>query len=135
MATPNAADARPRLVRDDAPAAAPEADTSERRVPSLVWVLLGLIAVLLGAAVLQTERLDRMTDRATRLAADLDAVQIELAGARTQIRSFEMQRQLVQESVTDLAQRVSLLDELVRTDPASPPAAAEPLPATPEPAH
>ena len=43
MATPNAADARPRLVRDDAPAAAPEADTSERRVPSLVWVLLGEI--------------------------------------------------------------------------------------------
>jgi hypothetical protein len=133
MATPNAADARPRLVRDGAPAQ-PTPDTAERRVPSLVWVLLGLLAVTLGAAVVQTERLDRMSDRAVRLAADLDATQIELAGARTQIRSFEMQRQLVQESVTDLAQRVSLLDELVRTDPAPPPIAPPPAPAA-EPAR
>jgi hypothetical protein len=128
MANPNI-DARPRLVRSDAPGAAGD-DTAERQVPSLVWVLVGLIAFSLGAAVLQTERLDRMSDRADALAKRADALQLELAGARTQIRTFEMQRELVRESVADLAQRVSMLHELVRVD-ALPARPAEP----PEPAH
>jgi hypothetical protein len=128
MANPNI-DARPRLVRSDAPGVAGD-DTAERQVPSLVWVLVALIAFSLGAAVLQTERLDRMSDRADALAKRADALQIELAGARTQIRTFEMQRELVRESVADLAQRVSMLHELVRVD-ALPARPAEPS----EPAH
>jgi hypothetical protein len=121
MATPNAVDTRPRLVRGDGASDDSAPDTAARQVPSLVWVLLGLLAFAFGAAVLQTERLDSMSDRATALAAHVDSLQIELAGAQTQVRTLEMQRQLVQESVADLAQRVSLLDELVRSDAAPEP--------------
>jgi hypothetical protein len=109
-------EARPRLVRGDDAGHAAAGDSAERQVPSLIWVLAGLIAFSLGAAVLQTERLDRMSDRAEALSKRADALQLELAGARTQIRTFEMRRELVRESVADLSQRVSMLQELVRSD-------------------
>src|SRR5512134_1939824 len=102
MANPNAAEARPRLVKsEEQPATG--SDETRRSVPPLVWVLAALLAFTLGASVLQTERLDRMTERAEALAARADSLQLELANARTQIHTYEMQRNLVRESVADIA--------------------------------
>ncbi len=122
MANPNAAETRPRLVKtgEELPFAG-HAQT-RRSVPALVWVLAALLAFALGASLLQTERLDRMTERADSLAARADALQIELANANTQIRSYEMQRTLVRESVADIAERIAVLYEVVRTGAAPAPA-------------
>lgn len=122
MANPNAAEARPRLVKtaEDRPDAGH--DETRRPIPPLVWILAALLAFALGASVLQTERLDRMTERADTLAARTDALQIELANARTQIHTYEMQRNLVRESVADIAERIAVLYEVVRSGSAPAPA-------------
>ena len=121
MANPNAAEARPRLVKsEEQPATG--SDETRRSVPPLVWVLAALLAFTLGASVLQTERLDRMTERAEALAARADSLQLELANARTQIHTYEMQRNLVRESVADLAERIAVLYEVVRSGSAPEPA-------------
>lgn len=120
MANPNAAEARPRLVKPVDAEAAQGHDETRRPVPALVWVLAALLAFALGASVLQTERLDRMSERADALSARADALQIELAAARTQIRTYEMQRNLVRESVADIAERVAVLYEVVRSGVAEP---------------
>ena len=121
MANPNAAEARPRLVKaEEQPATG--SDETRRSVPPLVWVLAALLAFTLGASVLQTERLDRMTERAEALAARADSLQLELANARTQIHTYEMQRNLVRESVADLAERIAVLYEVVRSGSATEPA-------------
>jgi hypothetical protein len=130
MANPNAADARPRLVPSDESQPprheSREAghDETRRPVPALIWVLAALLAFALGASVLQTERLDRMTERADALASRADSLQLELASARTQIHTYEMQRNLVRESVADLAERIAVLYEVVRSG--SPPPAGLP---------
>jgi hypothetical protein len=125
MANPNAAEARPRLVTPTEGSQEIGHDETRRGgVPALVWVLAALLAFALGASVLQTERLDRMTERADSLAARADALQLELASAQTQIRTYEMQRNLVRESVADIAERIAVLYEVVRSG--SPPAATLP---------
>jgi outer membrane murein-binding lipoprotein Lpp len=121
MANPNAAETRPRLVTAEEPPAT-GSDETRRSVPPLVWVLAALLAFTLGASVLQTERLDRMTERAETLAARADSLQLELANARTQIHTYEMQRNLVRESVADIAERVAVLYEVVRSGSAPEPA-------------
>jgi hypothetical protein len=131
MANPNAAEARPRLVKSADAQPGAGRDETRRSVPALVWLLAALLAFALGASVLQTERLDRMTERADALAARADALQIELADARTQIQTYETQRNLVRESVADIAERVAVLYEVVRSGPAPAPSLPAEQPAEP----
>ena len=95
----------------------------------LSWVIAALLACALGAAALQTNRLARMTERADQLAAESAQLRNELGDAQAQIRSFEKQRDLVRESVSDLAARVAALSQLLK--PAVAPTPAAPPPAEP----
>jgi septal ring factor EnvC (AmiA/AmiB activator) len=127
VTTPGAQDARPRLVRGGAEQADARAPRPTRR--RLSWVIALLLACALGAAALQTNRLARMTERADQLAAESAQLRTELGDAQAQIRSFEKQRDLVRESVSDLAARVAALSRLLT--PAVAPTAAAPPPAEP----
>ena len=127
MTTPGAQDARPRLVRGGAEQ--PEtraARPTGRRLPGLLLVVL---ALALAAAAVQTNRLTHMTERADQLAAESAQLRSDLGDAQAQIRSFEKQRDLVRESVADLATRVAALSQLLK--PAVAPTAAAPPPAEP----
>jgi len=129
---PNPAEAGPRLVRTDAPRPAPAREADRRGgLPGLVWALAILLAFVLGAAVLQTGRLARMTERADRLAAKADGLQAELDGAQAQIRTYEMERDRVRESVADLAERVAALYQIVRPGSPAPSSPSEPARPTP----
>jgi hypothetical protein len=99
-------------------------------------VLTALLALAFGAAALQTDRLSRMTARADELAAEAAGLRGELADAQAQIRSFEKQRDLVRESVADLATRVAALSEILKpgvAPTAAAPPAAEPSAQLPHP--
>jgi len=136
VTTPGAQDAKPRLVRggaDAAPAEARETRPTRRRLP---WLLAALLACALAAVALQSSRLARMTERADQLAAESAALRGQLGDAQAQIRSFEKQRDLVRESVADLAARVAALSELVKprvAPTAAAPPAAEPSAQLPHP--
>jgi hypothetical protein len=114
MANPGMPEKRPRLVRGGADAGrtpatgAPEV-RSRRRGPALAFVLAALAAVALGAALLQTERLDRVT-------AQADALRAANQELEARIEGYEQQRALIRESVADLAARVAALGEIVRAD-------------------
>jgi hypothetical protein len=119
-ANPDAVDAKPRPSRGG------EARSGERRKPrgasALSWLLAGLLAFVIGAAVVQTRRLDRMTARADELAAKSEALQGQLSQAQARIDKLEAQRGLVRESVADLAQRIAALYEIGQPGGAPPPA-------------
>jgi hypothetical protein len=122
VADPITRDARPRLVQSGAENAA--AREAQRPGPSgLTWVLAGLLAFAIGAAAVQSARLDRMTEHADELTAHAEALRVELADAQVQIRTYESQQELVRASVADLADRVAALYEIVRSGAA--PAADE----------
>ena len=120
MANPSPLDSKPRLLRGGEPLRVPRG--SRRSTPGLVWVLAGLLAFTVGAAVVQSQRLDRMTARADELAARSEALQTELTQAQARIQTLEAQRGLVRESVADLAQRVAALYEIVQPGGATLPA-------------
>jgi len=136
VTTPGAQDARPRLVRGGAGAEPVDARTGRPTRRRASWVLVAVLACALAAAALQSSRLARMTERADRLEAESTALRSQLGDAQAQIRSFEKQRDLVRESVADLAARVAALSELVKRGvapaPAAPPA-AEPSAQLPHP--
>ena len=94
----------------------------------LTWVLAGLLAFAIGAAAVQSARLDRMTEHADELTAHAEALRVELADAQVQIRTYQSQQELVRASVADLADRVAALYEIVKNGaaPASDEAAATP---------
>jgi septal ring factor EnvC (AmiA/AmiB activator) len=127
MTTPGAQDARPRLVRGGAEQ--PEMREARPTRRRLSWVIAALLACALGAAALQTHRLARMTERADQLAAESAQLRSDLGNAQAQIRTFEKQRELVRESVADLATRVAALSQMLK--PAVPPTAAAPPAAEP----
>jgi hypothetical protein len=113
MADPIAREARPRLVLGGAE----NAETHEERRPhasGLIWVLAGLLAFAIGAAAVQSARLDRMTAHADQLTEHAEALRVELLDAQAQIHTYETRQELVRESVADLADRVAALYEIVR---------------------
>jgi len=127
VADPITRDARPRLVQGGAEDA--EAREAQRSGASgLTWVLAGLLAFAIGAAAVQSARLDRMTEHADELTAHAEALRVELADAQVQIRTYQSQQELVRASVADLADRVAALYEIVKNGaaPASDEAAATP---------
>ena len=121
MASPSALDSEPRLRKGGEPLGGAR---SNRRAaaPGLLWVLAGLLAFTIGAAAVQSERLDRMTRRADELAAKSEALQTELTQAQARIQSLEAQRGVVRESVADLAERIAALYEIVQPGGAPRPA-------------
>ena len=131
MASPGMPESRPRLLKGGADGA-PEPGARRRgRSRGLLWLLGALLVMLLGAALLQTERLDRLREQADGLRSANSALQAELADAQARLQGYEQQRALVRESVADLAQRVGALAEFVRADGdarSAPPASAEPEP-------
>ena len=113
MADPIARDARPRLLQGGGEDA--EARAAQRSGASgLTWVLAGLLAFAIGAAAVQSARLDRMTEHADELTAHAEALRVELADAQVQIRTYQSQQELVRASVADLADRVAALYEIVK---------------------
>jgi hypothetical protein len=122
VANPGAPDSRPRLVKGGADAPAPGGARSERgRRPRLTWILAALLAAALGAAVLQTGRLDRVT-------AEAEALRAANQELEARIQGYEQQRALIRDAVADLASRVAALGEIVRPDAAASEAAPEPAP-------
>src|SRR5262245_17075275 len=113
MADPIAREARPRLVHGGAEQEEPR-ESLRSSPPGLLWVLAGLLAFAIGAAAVQSARLDRMTEHADQLTEHAEALRLELLDAHAQIRAYESQQEQVRVSVADLADRVAALYEIVR---------------------
>jgi hypothetical protein len=86
-----------------------------------MWLLVLLVAAGGVTAWVQTQRLTRAEGRVTALSEQVLGLQSQLSAANTQIHTYEMQRGQVREAVSDIAQRVLMLNELVGG--ANPPAA------------
>jgi hypothetical protein len=113
VADPGMREAKPRLVRGGAENAEPH-EAQRSSPPGLVWVLAGLLAFAIGAAAVQSARLDRMTEHANRLTEHAESLRVELLDTHAQLRAYETQQEQVRESVADLADRVAALYEIVR---------------------
>ncbi len=89
-----------------------------------LWLALVAVAAAV-AALVQTQRLDLATARATALSEQVIGLGAQLSAANTQIASYEMQRSQVREAVSDISLQVMLLQEMVADDtsPTGPPEA------------
>ena len=89
-----------------------------------LWLAL-VAAAAAVAALVQTQRLDLVTARATALSEQVIGLEAQLSAANTQIATYEMQRGQVREAVSDISLRVMLLQEMVADDtsPTGPPEA------------
>ncbi|MGH0031130.1 MAG: hypothetical protein ACQGVC_15150 [Myxococcota bacterium] len=112
-----------------APAAAPQAQEKEQEKGTRwgLWLLVALLVGVGAAAWIQTERLTTAEGRITALEDQVVASQAQLSAANLQIQTFEMERAQVREAVSDLSERVLLLNELVGgPSPVAPPPEAAP---------
>jgi hypothetical protein len=106
-----------RVVPFGAPRREPARAESERNGVS--WSAFGiavaLIAFAAAALIVQTHRVGTLTDRASRLEAQLDA-------ANAQLATYHAQLGLIRTSVAAVADQVANLSTLVEADPGATPA-------------
>ncbi len=105
------------------PAQTAAAAEPKRSRLGLRLLTLGAIAAAV-AALVQTQRLQEVTARATALSEQVIGLGAQLSAAHTQIASYEMQRGQLREAVSDISLRVLLLGEMLADD-ASPTEPAE----------
>jgi hypothetical protein len=118
------------------PAPLPANPQEKKGPPWGLWLLAGLLAVATVVGWVQSERLAQSEARVTALSEQVLGLEAQLSVANTRIHTFEMERGEVREAVSDIAQRVLLLSELVGgpTEPAAAPEAASETTPEPEPA-
>lgn len=95
-----------------------------------MWLLVLLVAAGGVTAWVQTQRLTQAEGRATALSEQVLGLQSQLSAANTQLHTYEMERGQVREAVSDIAQRVLMLNELVGGSSA--PGSSSAPPTTPE---
>lgn len=131
----NSAEAKPKLVpvgetegpktAPPPPAGAPSEPQRDRRGRIFMW----LFAVAVVLLLLAFYGLSAQTRRVEALSGQVEGLELQLSAANAQLRSYDMQLELVRESVVDVLQQMSVLHELVNTDPMAPSA---PAPGPPE---
>lgn len=136
MAQPNPiksakpAESKPTLVSVETTPSRRGSDESEGTSMTL-WVV-GALAILLGVfALWQTEQLGAANERIGVLEDRVLGLDTQLMAAQTQISTYEMQRGLVRDAVTDISDRMNVLREMVGAGPAIPSALAA-TPVVPE---
>ena len=137
MSEPNPTKAKPKLVSVAAsespetttppPAGAPSEPKRESRGGVFKW-LFGVAVVLL---ILSLYGLSEQTRRVEALAGQVEGLEVQLSAASVQLRNYDMQLELVRKSVGDVLQQLSILHELVNTDPMAPSVPADPAPPIP----
>ena len=98
-----------------------------------LWIV-GALALLLGLfSMWQGEQLTAANERIAALEDRVLGLDTQLIAAQTQISTYEMQRGLVRDAVTDISDRMNALREMVGAGPAIPSAlAATPVVTEPE---
>jgi hypothetical protein len=92
-------------------------------------LLVALVAVTAITTWVQSQRLDRAEARANALSEQVLGLEAQLSAANTQIHTYKLERGQVREAVSDITQRVLVLNELVGgATEAAPPPGAEPAP-------
>ena len=91
----------------------PAAPRERKGTRWVTWLLLLLLGVAAVTAFVQSQRLAGAEQRATALSEQVLGLEAQLSAANTQIHTFEMERGQVREAVSDIAERVLLLNELV----------------------
>ena len=102
----------------------PARGSSEKGSSTGLW-LLGALALVLGLfALWQSEQLTTANERIANLEERVVGLDTQLVAAQTQISTYEMQRGLVRDAVTDISDRMNALREMVGAGPAIPSALA-----------
>ncbi len=111
------AESKPTLVSVETTPARSGSD--ERRGSSTSLWVIGALAVVLGLfAMWQTEQLGAANERISALEDRVLGLDTQLLAAQTQISTYEMQRGLVRDAVTDISDRMNALREMVGAGPA-----------------
>jgi TolA-binding protein len=83
-----------------------------------LWILGALVLVLGAFALWQSQQLSQANERIATLEDRVLGLDSQLWAAQTQIQTYEMQRGLVREAVTDISDRMTALREMVGAGPA-----------------
>jgi uncharacterized protein HemX len=83
-----------------------------------LWIVAALALVLGMFGMWQNQQLTQANDRITTLEDRVLGLDSQLSSAHTQIQTYEMQRGLVRDAVTDLSDRMNALREMVGAGPA-----------------
>lgn len=120
MAQPNSAkpaESKPTLVSVETTPA--RAGSQERKRSNRgLWILAALAVVLGIFALWQSQQLTEAGARIVTLEDRVVGLESQLSSAHTQIQTYEMQRGLVRDAVTDISDRMNLLREMVGAGPA-----------------
>lgn len=92
----------------------PERKGVSRGLFAFVVVLLALALTGLYA---QTRRAAAQAERIAVLGNQVEGLEVQLSAAETQLANYDMQLSLVQDSVTDMYEKMGALLELVTTSP------------------
>jgi len=143
MAQPNPvkpAESKPTLVSVESTPARTGAKEPKRSNTG-IWILAAIAGLLAIFALWQSQQLTDAGARIVTLEDRVLGLESQLSSAHTQIQTYEMQRGLVRDAVTDISDRMNLLREMVGAGPAlgasalmateTPVATAEEAPAAP----
>ena len=131
MAQPNPvkpAESKPTLVSVES---TPARTAKQKRKGSStgLWLLAALALCLGVFALWQNQQLTQASERIVTLEDRVLGLGSQLSAAHTQIQTYEMQRGLVRDAVTDISDRMNVLREMVGAGPALATDATEVLPA------
>jgi hypothetical protein len=137
MTESNTAEGKPKLVpigRSEGPeaatpppAGAPPEPERESRGGIFKWLFVVAVVLL----ILALYGLSEQVRRVEALSGQVEGLEVQLSAANVQLRSYDMQLERVRKSVGDVLQQMSLLHELVHTDPMAPRVPAAPPPQGP----
>ena len=137
MTESNSAEAKPKLIpvggtegprtATPPPAGAPSEPQREPRGRIFMW----LFAVAVVLLLLALYGMSAQTRRVEALSGQVEGLEVQLSAANVQLRNYDMQLELVRKSVGDVLQQMSILQELVNTDPMAPSAPAARPPESP----
>ena len=111
------AESKPTLVSVES--TAPRSGSQQRKGSNTgLWILCVLALALGTFALWQSQQLTQANDRIATLEDRVLGLDSQLWAAQTQIQTYEMQRGLVREAVTDISDRMNALREMVGAGPA-----------------
>jgi hypothetical protein len=106
------AESKPTLVSVESTAS--RSGSQERKGSNTgLWILGALVLVLGAFALWQSQQLSQANERIATLEDRVLGLDSQLWAAQTQIQTYEMQRGLVREAVTDISDRMTALREMV----------------------
>ena len=121
-ANPSVAENKPKLTAVPPEPGPAQASEKERRgvSPALFWIVGALLVLSLGGFSVQLQRAGALEERVAGLTGQVEGLQVQLAAANTRIQTYDLHRSLVADTVDRVNQELSLLTELVNSDPLEP---------------